>query len=161
MSALKTKLKSLYLSNSEISDLSVVSELTELTSLYLIGSKIRTTDFLLPLTKLLVWRWRGIELRMLKEFQKLAVLRDSGALQYLSLKSSPYYVNVSILDDPVALQAYLYVPPPLTGTFRGYPKDRPTDEFTLTIEFSEPVTGFQKEDIIVETKLTTGTGVAT
>ena len=51
--------------------------------------------------------------------------------------------------------------PGLTVTFEDYPEDRPIDEFSLTIEFSEPVTGFQKEDIIVKTELTTGTGVVT
>lgn len=58
------------------------------------------------------------------------------------------------------------VPPPrrtgsLTVTFEDYPEERPIDEFTLTIKFSEPVTGFEKADITVETELTSGEGTAT
>ena len=53
------------------------------------------------------------------------------------------------------------LPPGLTVTFEDYPETPPTDEFTLTIKFSEPVTGLEKEDITVETDLTTGTGTAT
>ena len=61
------------------------------------------------------------------------------------------------------------VPPPprtdgpdrLTVTFEDYPEERPIDEFTLTIKFSEPVIGFESEDITVETELTSGKGEAT
>ena len=49
----------------------------------------------------------------------------------------------------------------LTVTFEDYPEDQPTDEFSLTIKFSESVTGFQAADIRVETRLTKGTGTAT
>ena len=49
----------------------------------------------------------------------------------------------------------------LTVSFEDYPTERPIDEFTLTIKFSEPVIGFEKEDITLQTKLTTGRGVAT
>ena len=51
--------------------------------------------------------------------------------------------------------------PGLTVAFDDYPKEPPIEEFPITIKFSEPVTGFQKDDLIVETKLTTGTGIAT
>ena len=61
------------------------------------------------------------------------------------------------------------VPPPrgtgnpdgLTVTFLDYPEENPIDEFSLTIEFSEPVIGFEKKDITLQTKLTTGKGIAT
>ena len=49
----------------------------------------------------------------------------------------------------------------LTVTFEDYPEETPTDEFPLTIRFSEPVIDFQKEDITVETELKTGKGTAT
>ena len=49
----------------------------------------------------------------------------------------------------------------LTVSFENYPEDRPIDEFTLTIRFSEPVIGFQADDVRVETYLDTGTGTAT
>lgn len=51
--------------------------------------------------------------------------------------------------------------PRLTVTFEDYPEDKPIDEFSLTIKFSQPVTGFQKEDITAETQLKTGKGTAT
>jgi len=63
--------------------------------------------------------------------------------------------------DRDRLPTYLYVPPSLTVTFENYPEKPPTDEFTLTIRFPEPVTGFEKRDITVETKLKRGTGTAT
>ena len=50
---------------------------------------------------------------------------------------------------------------PLTVTFENYPEEKPTDEFTLTIRFSQPVIGFEKEDITVETELTGGKEDAT
>ena len=50
---------------------------------------------------------------------------------------------------------------PPTVTFEDYPEDRPTKEFPLTIKFSESVTGFEAEDITVETELERGTGTAT
>ena len=50
------------------------------------------------------------------------------------------------------------IPPGLTVTFEDYPEDRPTEEFPLTIKFSELVTGFEAEDITVETELERGTG---
>ena len=61
------------------------------------------------------------------------------------------------------------VPPPprtdgpdrLTVSFEDYPEERPIDEFTLTIRFSEPAIGFETEDITVETELTSGKGEAT
>ena len=49
----------------------------------------------------------------------------------------------------------------LTVTFADYPEEKPTDEFTLTIRFSQPVIGFEKEDITVETELTSGKEDAT
>ncbi len=49
----------------------------------------------------------------------------------------------------------------LTVTFADYPEEKPVDELTLTIRFSEPVIGFEKEDITVETELTSGKGDAT
>ncbi len=49
----------------------------------------------------------------------------------------------------------------LTVSFSNYPEARPTDTFSLTIRFSKPVTGFQADDIRVDTELTDGTGIAT
>ena len=52
-------------------------------------------------------------------------------------------------------------PDEITVTFLDYPQETPIDEFSLTIEFSKPVIGFQEEDVRVETRLDTGTGTAT
>ena len=52
------------------------------------------------------------------------------------------------------------IPEGVDVTFEGYPETPPTDEFNLTIIFSEPVTGFQMQDLTVETALKTGTGAA-
>ena len=49
-------------------------------------------------------------------------------------------------------------PDEIIVTFLGYPQETPIDEFSLTIEFSEPVIGFEKEDITVQTALATGSG---
>ncbi len=51
--------------------------------------------------------------------------------------------------------------PKLTVTFEDYPEEKPIDEFTLTIKFSEPIIGFETEDLTVETELTSGKGDAT
>ncbi len=51
--------------------------------------------------------------------------------------------------------------PRLTVTFEDYPEEKPVDELTLTIRFSEPAIGFETEDITVETELTSGKGDAT
>ena len=48
----------------------------------------------------------------------------------------------------------------LTVNFEDYPENPPIDEFPLTIIFSEPVTGFEKEGITIETELKTDTGAA-
>ena len=52
-------------------------------------------------------------------------------------------------------------PDEVTVTFLDYPQEVPIDEFSLTIEFSKPVIGFQEDDVRVETRLATGTGTAT
>ena len=155
-----TNLTTLYISRNKISDISVLAGLTNLLFLSLRNNEITTTDALLTLT-VLDSLWLGDNrITDVSEFQKLSSLTS---LYFLSLDSS-YTNQLSILDDPAALRAYLYVPrppAPLTVTFGGYPEDKPTDEFTLTIRFPEPVTGFEKEDITVETELTYGTGTAT
>lgn len=63
------------------------------------------------------------------------------------------------------------VPPPsnlspdstdrLTVSFEDYPEERPIDECTLTIRFSEPIIGFEETDITVHTELISGEGRAT
>ena len=53
------------------------------------------------------------------------------------------------------------IPTGLTVNFDDYPEKPPTEEFPLTIRFSELVTDFQMEDITVETELDRGTGTAT
>ena len=52
-------------------------------------------------------------------------------------------------------------PDEITVTFLDYPQENPIDEFSLTIEFSEPVIGFEKKDITLQTALATGRGDGT
>ena len=49
----------------------------------------------------------------------------------------------------------------ITVTFLDYPQETPIDEFSLTIEFSEPIIGFEKKDITLQTALATGSGDST
>ena len=69
----------------------------------------------------------------------------------------PFTTIVDITAPPFETDS----PDGLTVSFEDYPTERPIDEFTLTIKFSEPVIGFETEDITLQTKLTTGKGVAT
>ena len=64
-------------------------------------------------------------------------------------------------EDPPPGTRTPNTPHGLTVTFADYPEEKPTDEFTLTIRFSQPVIGFEKEDITVETELTSGKEDAT
>ena len=52
-------------------------------------------------------------------------------------------------------------PDEITVTFLDYPQETPIDEFSLTIEFSEPIIGFEKKDITLQTALATGRGDST
>ena len=60
--------------------------------------------------------------------------------------------NAPIAPDPTI--------PGLRVTFEDYPEDQPVDEFGITMKFSEPITEFQMANLIIETKLATGTGPA-
>ena len=64
-------------------------------------------------------------------------------------------------DSTVSPQLVAGNPDEITVTFLDYPQEVPIDEFSLTIEFSKPVIGFQADDVRVETRLATGTGTAT
>ena len=64
-------------------------------------------------------------------------------------------------DAPIASGITAPIVSGITVTFEDYPEKPPTDEFPLTIRFSEHVTGFEKEDVTIETELKTRTGTAT
>ena len=156
------KLTSLDLSHNEIRDFSVLSTLkTKLATLYLDGSKIRTTDPLLPLTNLQNLFIRDHRITDVGELLKLARLEN---LQDLRLDSSR--LVLSKLNDREALRKFLYVRPDSIDadravSFEDYPENPPIKTLSVTIRFDEPVYGFQMDDIIVETELDTGTGAAT
>ncbi len=158
------KLKNLDLSHNEIRDFSVLSKLMTLGTLYLDGSKIRTTDPLLPLTNLITLFIRDHRITDVGELLKLARLRpQTGKLQDLRFDDARF--DLTKLDDPDALRKFLYVRPDSIDAdravaFEDYPENPPTETLPVTIRFDEPVYGFQMEDIIVETKLDTGTGTA-
>ena len=155
------KLTNLDLSHNEIRDFSVLSTLkTKLATLYLDGSKIRTTDPLLPLTNLQNLFIRDHRITDVGELLKLARLEN---LQDLRFDDDRF--DLSKLNDPDALREFLYVRPDSIDAdravaFEDYPENPPTETLPVTIRFDEPVYGFQMEDIIVETKLDTGTGIA-
>ena len=156
------KLTNLDLSHNEIRDFSVLSTLkTKLATLYLDGSKIRTTDPLLPLTNLQNLFIRDHRITDVGELLKLARLEN---LQDLRFDDDRF--DLSKLNDPDALRKFLYVRPDSIDAdravaFEDYPENPPTETLSVTIRFDEPVYGFQMDDIIVETELDTGTGAAT
>ncbi len=173
-----TSLTYLYLGGNSISDISAVSGLTSLTYLYLTRNRIRSTDELLGLTKLQRLTLDRNRITDVKEFLKLA---DLPSLTHFQCEPDTPNSLQHVKDgNEDALQDCLHVPttpptppstlstppkdpsaPPLTVTFEDYPEDKPIDEFTLTIKFSEPVIGFEADDITVETELTRGKGTAT
>ena len=124
-----TRLTTLYISRNNISDISVLEGLTSLLYLSLRNNKITTTDALLALTSL-DSLWLGDNrITDVGELQKLSALVPT--LYFLSLDSS-YTNQVSILNDPDALRAYLYVPPP--------PEETPPPEDTTSPEEADPET---------------------
>ncbi|MDE0689658.1 MAG: leucine-rich repeat domain-containing protein [Candidatus Poribacteria bacterium] len=161
---LPTSLTILYLAGNSISDISGVSGLTSLTGLYLSNNRITEIPDLSGLTNLGFLDLHGHRITDINQFLKLKSIPTSniGSINLrlrLGLKWDwAYYI---LTRDRDRLPTYLYVPPPLTVTFENYPEKPPTDEFTLTIRFPESVTGFEAEDITVETELKRGTGTAT
>ena len=107
-----TGLYALWLADNNISDIPDLSGFTNLQQLDLQNNKITTTDTLLirllTLTSLLDLYLGGNRITDVAEFQRLSTLPDS---LYLSLDSSGTN-HRSLLDDPEALRAFLYVPPP-------------------------------------------------
>ena len=163
-----TMLTKLRLSNNKISDISAVESLINLTQLWIARNKISTTDALLPLTKLEELDIAGHRITDVGEFQKLSKLRPpAGMLECLYLEPYPAdCVNWDILGDPVELEPFLWMRPSSIDaeqavTSENYLQNPPIETFPFTIRFSEPVYGFQMDDIIVETELHTGTGTAT
>ncbi len=117
-----TSLTTLYISRNKISDISVLASLTNLLFLSLRNNEITTTDALLTLTGL-DSLWLGDNrITDVNEFQKLSSLTN---LYFLSLDSS-YTNQLSILDDPEALRAFLYVPPPPSVETKPETKQTPT-----------------------------------
>ena len=161
-----TALTRLDLSENNISDISAVSGLTSLTYLSLPYNKISTTDAIVGLTNLEYLHLHGHRITDVGEFQKL---RPLSMLTVLTLGSS-YGNNLttwkSNINNPDGLQQFLWVRPSAIDagqavSFGDYPEDPPPQTFPFTIRFSEPVYGFQMDDIIVETELDAGTGAAT
>ena len=162
---LKTKLKSLYLNYNEISDLSPVSKLTALTTLYLTGTKITTTDMILPLTNLISLDISGHRITDVGEFQKLATIFPyvDPPVQFLYIKPYPApEFDLSKLNDPEALRAYLYVPPPTsvdtpppaeTTPVKKPPKRKITFECPVGWVRSDGFAGRNRRVLLYEVKL--------
>ena len=157
-----TSLPRLYLNDNNISDISALSGLTSLIRLRLARNKISNLAALVGLTKLETLWLHGNRITDINEFKRLSSLRPR--LTELSIGQS-YSNDLSALNDDNALRNHLWTRPSAIDadravTFGNQPED-PPETFPFTIRFSEPVLGFQMEDIIVETELHTGTGSAT
>ena len=96
------------------------------------------------------------------ETHTIEALVPAKTTSVAELSHPPLRVRFTVTADSTApLPRGTGSPDGLTVTFLDYPQETPIDEFSLTIEFSEPVIGFQEEDVRVETRLDTGTGTAT
>ena len=165
-----TSLKRLSLNDNSISSISALSSLTSLTHLYLDGNTITDISALSSLTSLKTLRITG---------SNICYETYASVLSGLSLTSLD--LNGDGVDDRSNLQQRMKScpieevntnPTPqienqgiptgagLSVSFKNYPGTRITDKF-VRIGFPEPVSGFQMEDIRIETKLTSGTRNAT
>ena len=159
-----TKLEQLYLTSNRIGTIPNLSKLTSLTLLYLTSNRISTTDGLLGLTNLDRLALSNNRITDVNQFLKLSSL---SSLTFLDLDNSGHNKLSEVTGrNEDALRNYLWVRPPSIDanravTSENYSEDPPIETFPFTIRFSEPVYGFQMEDIIVETELHTGTGTAT
>ncbi len=161
-----TALTRLDLSDNNISDISVLSKLTALTWLDLHGNKISNLDALVGLINLQILQLHSNRITDIGEFRKLTVLTS---LTWLRLHPTDATVNSlqDVKDNNVAvLQNFLWTRPSAIDANRAVSSEDPpgdplTETFPFTIRFSEPVFGFQIDDIIVETELEIGTGTAT
>ena len=157
-----TALTELHLNDNKISDISALSGLTTLRLLYLDNNKISKLDALVGLTNLTQLWLQGNRVTDINEFKKLSTLTN---LDDFLLATGPS-ISLAVLNNDATLRSYLWVRPSAIDPDRAVLSeddwgDPPTETFPFTIRFSEPVTGFEMEDIIVETKLHTGTGTAT
>ena len=162
-----TSLTWLNLEDNKISDISALSGLTSLTRLYLNDNKISNLDALVTLTNLTDLYLQRNRVPDINEFKKLSPLTKLyGPLSDFRLAPGLKISSSAVLNDDNTLRTYLWVRPSAIDadqavTSQDYSEDPPTQTFPFTIRFSEPVYGFQMEDIIVETELHTGTGIAT
>ena len=182
-----TSLTILWLHENEIRDISSLSGLTSLTQLTLTDNAISDISPLSGLTTLTVLTFSQNRISDLSPLSGLTALRLLYACANPYTDISPITslsrLRTLQIDETFKKEAeeafaaagqtvritFCEAPPPSTGspgdrlivTFEDYPEERPTEEFPLTLKFSELVNGFQKEDITVETELTRGTGTAT
>ena len=153
------------LSNNKISNISALSGLTSLTRLYLADNKISNLDALVKLTDLTdLWLQRN-RITDINEFKKLSPLTQLyGTISDFRLGSGKI-TSSAVLTNDNTLRTFLWTRPDSINsdqavTFGNQPES-PPETFPFTIRFTEPVLGFQMEDIIIETDLHTGTGTAT
>ena len=162
-----TSLTDLQLANNQIRDISALSSLTELDTLTLDSNQIHDISPLSGLSKL---RALLIHDNPIYDTKKnIAALTSLTALTFISMGQGTGaiiandnklpLIQQARAGDNSGLRALLFTPPPLAS-----PSVRSTDsssKLIFTFRFDERVTGFQKDDITVETELKTGTGIAT
>ena len=182
-----TSLTTLWLHDNEIRDISSLSGLTMLTQLTLTDNDISDLSPLSGLTMLTTLTFSENRISDLSPLSGLTDLRllyaCSNPYTDISPITSLSRLRTLRIDETFKKEAeeafaeagqtvritFCEAPPPSTGspgdrlivTFEDYPEKKPTNEFTLTIKFSEPVIGFEKNDITLETELTRGKGSAT
>ena len=149
-----------------LSNIPDLSKLTNLTLLYLSANRISSTDGLLGLTNLDRLSLARNRITDVGEFLKLSSL---SSLTFLELDGRGSNSLSDVQDGNVdALRAHLWVRPSAIDPNQAVPfgnqpapPQNPPETFPFIIRFSEPVYGFEMEDITVETELHTGTGTAT
>ena len=159
-----TNLTQLYLSINRIRAIPDLSKLTSLTLLYLSINRISSTNGLLGLTSLDRLALSDNRITDVREFQQLSSL---SSLTFLELDGRGTNSLQDVIDNNEdVLRNFLWMRPGSIDsrhavTSEGQLEDPLPETFPFTIRFSEPVYGFQMDDIIVETELHTGTGIAT
>ena len=165
-------LKLLVLSDNKLREIPDLSGLTALNRLALDRnpiSKIEPTRLPSSLTELDL---TGHRIYDPTEFLKLVRSGRLSSLVYVWIARDVTFNGLDILKaamqsgDTSGLNEYLWMRPDAIDsedavTSGNYPEDPPIETFPFTINFAEPVTGFEMDDITIETELHTGTGTAT
>ena len=162
-----TSLTYLDLDDNQVSDISALSGLTSLRDLYFTKNRVSDISALSGLTSL---RRLGACHNLYTDISPITSLPRLRSLSIDETFVEEAEEAFSAAGRTVRITACEALPPPpssaglddsLIVTFEDYPEGRPTEEFTLTLKFSEPVIGVEKQDITLETELDSGTATPT